>query len=129
MMAINGTSTIAWPTATIRPAHLLCVPFEMTTAVTGPGIMTPLADMPMTHSMNNGSVDGAVVLIDRTRYPLRVKGNAPGLDRTPDGLGQRLQLSHQPGEVRGRQGLEAVHQCFLRVRVYLDQQPVGPRRY
>jgi hypothetical protein len=30
--------------------------------------------MPITHSRNNGSVDGAVVLIDRARYPLEVKG-------------------------------------------------------
>src|SRR5512136_1063676 len=121
MMTINGTSTMAWPNATMRPAHLLFVPFEMTTAVTGPGIMTPLADMPMTHSRNSGSVDGAVVLMDATRYPLRVNGHAAGLDGPPDRLGQWLQFSHKPGEIRRRQGLETVHECFLRVRMHLDQ--------
>ena len=61
MTAINGSSMMACPMATMRPAHLLCVPLEMTTAVTGPGIMTPLADMPITHGRNADKVDGAVV--------------------------------------------------------------------
>src|SRR5512137_1517598 len=96
--------------ATIRPAHLLCVPFEMTTAVTGPGIITPLADMPMTHGRNNGSVDGAVVLIGRTRYLLRLKNDTPGSDESSDRFGHQLQFSHQPGEIRWRQGLKTIHQ-------------------
>jgi hypothetical protein len=78
---------------------LLCAPFDMTTAVTGPGIITPLADMPMTHSRNNGRVDGAVVSIVRDREPPQLRENTPGLDEPPDGLGHQLQLLHQPGEV------------------------------
>ena len=63
MSSITGSSIKPWPMAIKAPASLRCDPLVIATAVTGPGIITPVSDMAKTERRNNGRLVVSVTMI------------------------------------------------------------------
>jgi len=55
-----------WPTAIRAPTSLRLVPLIMVSAVTGPGIMTPVSEISITEARNSGRLEVFVIVVKTT---------------------------------------------------------------